>query len=109
MVMVADLGLCLAKVTEGGADGVWKSGYCGTRGFIAPEVADLKGSHRDRRVEVRESADVYSLGRVLACMLGGREGVSEEVTEMMKACMASEAEGRPSVAEVLGVLHGVTV
>ena len=98
-VKVADLGLCMTRNEEG----QWVSGRQGTKGYMAPELSGLR---RGEKAVVSESADVYSLGRLLQRGLLWRREVSDAVEEMMDGCVEVNAESRPSMAEVLGVLRG---
>ncbi|MEV5968608.1 bifunctional serine/threonine-protein kinase/ABC transporter substrate-binding protein [Streptomyces sp. NPDC051921] len=93
----------------------------GTPGFLAPEQARVMGAG-----EVGPAADVFSLGCVLAYALTGRrpfgtggvaavvyrtvheepdlDGLPGALLPLVTACLAKDAAGRPSAAEVRDAL-----
>jgi len=87
--------------------GTGSGNVLGTPGYMSPEQASGDGMLDPR-------ADIYSLGAMLECLLGGAEPVPRPLSAIRKKAMAQEREGRYSsvpelAADVAHLVDGLPV
>jgi hypothetical protein len=75
---------------------------CGTRGYMAPEVAAVRDSERkDRTMRLTLAVDVFSAGRVLAHAAEGAAAACEPLGRLVARMMAKAAADRPTARAAL--------